>query len=144
MLGNLVGLIDSDYQGELMVSTWNRGSTPFTLTARAAGATGHRSVVQARFNVVEAFQRRLSGAPAASAVPASIERPAPAKLPAEQQHRMAATTDSRRLHAGGSDGTCSFDGLPGPKGIAISTRTTASWDLVWAGSPTEASAAPPW
>ncbi|MBT8607927.1 dUTP diphosphatase [Polynucleobacter paneuropaeus] len=31
VLGNLVGLIDSDYQGQLMVSTWNRGSTPFTL-----------------------------------------------------------------------------------------------------------------
>jgi len=31
VLGNLVGLIDSDYQGQLMVSTWNRGSTPFKL-----------------------------------------------------------------------------------------------------------------
>ena len=31
VLGNLVGLIDSDYQGQLMVSTWNRSSTPFTL-----------------------------------------------------------------------------------------------------------------
>jgi len=31
VLGNLVGLIDSDYQGELMVSTWNRGQTSFTL-----------------------------------------------------------------------------------------------------------------
>ena len=31
VLGNLVGLIDSDYQGELMISTWNRGSEPFTL-----------------------------------------------------------------------------------------------------------------
>ena len=31
VLGNLVGLIDSDYQGELMVSCWNRGSTPFTM-----------------------------------------------------------------------------------------------------------------
>lgn len=31
VLGNLVGLIDSDYQGQLMVSTWNRGSTAFTL-----------------------------------------------------------------------------------------------------------------
>ncbi|MAH31831.1 MAG: dUTP diphosphatase, partial [Marinobacter sp.] len=31
VLGNLVGLIDSDYQGELMVSCWNRGQTPFTI-----------------------------------------------------------------------------------------------------------------
>ena len=31
VLGNLVGLIDSDYQGELMVSCWNRGSQPFTI-----------------------------------------------------------------------------------------------------------------
>ncbi len=31
VLGNLVGLIDSDYQGPLMVSCWNRGSTPFTM-----------------------------------------------------------------------------------------------------------------
>ena len=31
VLGNLVGLIDSDYQGQLMISTWNRGATAFTL-----------------------------------------------------------------------------------------------------------------
>jgi dUTP pyrophosphatase len=31
VLGNLVGLIDSDYQGQLMVSCWNRGATPFTI-----------------------------------------------------------------------------------------------------------------
>ena len=31
VLGNLVGLIDSDYQGPLMVSCWNRGSAPFTI-----------------------------------------------------------------------------------------------------------------
>ena len=31
VLGNLVGLIDSDYQGQLMVSTWNRSNAPFTL-----------------------------------------------------------------------------------------------------------------
>ena len=32
VLGNLVGLIDSDYQGPLMVSCWNRGTTPFTVS----------------------------------------------------------------------------------------------------------------
>lgn len=32
VLGNLVGLIDSDYQGELMISTWNRGQTEFALS----------------------------------------------------------------------------------------------------------------
>ena len=32
VLGNLVGLIDSDYQGELMLSCWNRGNAPFTVT----------------------------------------------------------------------------------------------------------------
>ena len=31
MLGNLVGLIDSDYQGPLMVSCWNRGNAPYTI-----------------------------------------------------------------------------------------------------------------
>ena len=31
MLGNLVGLIDSDYQGQLMVSCWNRGQAPYSL-----------------------------------------------------------------------------------------------------------------
>ena len=35
VLGNLVGLIDSDYQGPLMVSCWNRGSTPFTVLPMA-------------------------------------------------------------------------------------------------------------
>ena len=33
VLGNLVGLIDSDYQGEVMISCWNRGQTPFTIEA---------------------------------------------------------------------------------------------------------------
>ena len=56
VLGNLVGLIDSDYQGELMVSCWNRGQTAFNI------AVGERiaqlvlvPVVQAPFEVVEAF-----------------------------------------------------------------------------------------
>lgn len=56
VLGNLVGLIDSDYQGELMVSCWNRGSAEFTVNV------GERiaqmvlvPVVQADFEVVSEF-----------------------------------------------------------------------------------------
>ena len=56
VLGNLVGLIDSDYQGELMISCWNRGSQPFRVEP------GERiaqlvvvPVVQVEFEVVEEF-----------------------------------------------------------------------------------------
>jgi dUTP pyrophosphatase len=56
VLGNLVGLIDSDYQGPLMVSCWNRGQEPFTLQPldRLAQLV-IIPVVQARFEVVERF-----------------------------------------------------------------------------------------
>ena len=57
VLGNLVGLIDSDYQGPLMVSCWNRGQAAYTIEP------GERiaqlvivPVVQARFNAVESFE----------------------------------------------------------------------------------------
>ncbi len=57
VLGNLTGLIDSDYQGQLFVSCWNRGAGAFTINP------GDRiaqmlivPVVQAEFNVVEDFQ----------------------------------------------------------------------------------------
>ena len=63
VLGNLVGLIDSDYQGELMVSCWNRGLSDFTI------AVGERiaqlvlvPVVQARFELVEQFDSSDRGA----------------------------------------------------------------------------------
>lgn len=63
VLGNLVGLIDSDYQGELMVSVWNRGQTTFRLES------GERlaqyvlvPVVQAEFEQVEEFEETLRGA----------------------------------------------------------------------------------
>lgn len=56
VLGNLVGLIDSDYQGELMISCWNRGNDCFTIQA------GERiaqlilvPVVQAQFSIVDNF-----------------------------------------------------------------------------------------
>jgi dUTP pyrophosphatase len=57
VLGNLVGLIDSDYQGPLMVSCWNRGTEPFELRPldRLAQLV-IVPVVQARFDVVEDFE----------------------------------------------------------------------------------------
>ncbi|PAU81761.1 dUTP diphosphatase [Halovibrio salipaludis] len=62
VLGNLVGLIDSDYQGELMVSCWNRGHSTFTIEP------GDRiaqfvvvPVVQADFRVVETFSASERG-----------------------------------------------------------------------------------
>jgi dUTP pyrophosphatase len=63
VLGNLVGLIDSDYQGELMVSTWNRGSTPFTLNPlERLAQLVIVPVVQARFNLVADFSASERGA----------------------------------------------------------------------------------
>jgi len=56
VLGNLVGLIDSDYQGQLMVSAWNRSDVPFTIEPMERIAQMVIvPVVQARFNVVEDF-----------------------------------------------------------------------------------------
>ena len=56
VLGNLVGLIDSDYQGELMVSAWNRSSTAFTLQPlERLAQLVIVPVVQAQFNVVDGF-----------------------------------------------------------------------------------------
>lgn len=56
VLGNLVGLIDSDYQGQLMVSTWNRGHAAFTLQPldRLAQLV-IVPVLQVSFNIVEEF-----------------------------------------------------------------------------------------
>lgn len=56
VLGNLVGLIDSDYQGPLMVSCWNRGSTAFTIEPlERIAQMVIVPVVQAQFRLVEAF-----------------------------------------------------------------------------------------
>jgi len=56
VLGNLVGLIDSDYQGQLMVSAWNRSSQPFVLQPMERLAQMVIvPVVQASFQVVEDF-----------------------------------------------------------------------------------------
>ena len=63
VLGNLVGLIDSDYQGQLMVSTWNRGHTTFTLQPmdRLAQLV-IVPVLQVGFNVVDEFASSERGA----------------------------------------------------------------------------------
>jgi len=62
VLGNLVGLIDSDYQGELMISCWNRGAQAFRIEP------GERiaqlvvvPVVQVEFEVVESFEESARG-----------------------------------------------------------------------------------
>ena len=56
VLGNLVGLIDSDYQGQLMVSVWNRSNISFTIEPMERIAQLMIvPVVQAEFNVVQAF-----------------------------------------------------------------------------------------
>lgn len=56
VLGNLVGLIDSDYQGQIFVSCWNRGKHPFTIEVGAKIAQMvFLPVVQAEFNIVDTF-----------------------------------------------------------------------------------------
>ena len=63
VLGNLVGLIDSDYQGQLMVSTWNRGQAPFTLNPMERLAQLIIvPVLQVGFNVVDDFDASERGA----------------------------------------------------------------------------------
>lgn len=62
VLGNLVGLIDSDYQGPLMVSAWNRGHEPFTIeTGIRLAQLVFLPVVQASFELVEEFQKSERG-----------------------------------------------------------------------------------
>ncbi|CAB3746584.1 dUTP diphosphatase [Paraburkholderia humisilvae] len=63
VLGNLVGLIDSDYQGQLMISTWNRGQTAFTLNPMERLAQlVIVPVAQAQFNIVDEFITSERGA----------------------------------------------------------------------------------
>ena len=62
VLGNLVGLIDSDYQGQLMVSAWNRSDVTFTIEPMERIAQlVILPVVQARFNVVTEFPASQRG-----------------------------------------------------------------------------------
>jgi dUTP pyrophosphatase len=63
VLGNLVGLIDSDYQGPLMVSAWNRSTTPYTLQPMERLAQlVVLPVAQVQFNLVEDFDTSARGA----------------------------------------------------------------------------------
>jgi dUTP pyrophosphatase len=62
VLGNLVGLIDSDYQGPLMVSCWNRGRAAFTIEPfERIAQLVVVPVVQAQFRVVESFETSERG-----------------------------------------------------------------------------------
>ena len=62
VLGNLVGLIDADYQGPLMVSCWNRGSAAFTVQPfERIAQLVIVPVVQAEFRVVESFDASERG-----------------------------------------------------------------------------------
>ena len=62
VLGNLVGLIDSDYQGQLMVSAWNRSDVPFTIEPMERIAQLMIvPVVQAEFNIVTEFAATQRG-----------------------------------------------------------------------------------
>src|SRR5215470_11848822 len=63
VLGNLVGLIDSDYQGQVFVSCWNRGREPFVVNPMERIAQlVVVPVVQVELNVVEAFDKSARGA----------------------------------------------------------------------------------
>ena len=62
VLGNLVGLIDSDYQGQIYVSCWNRGTEPFVIeVGERVAQMVFVPVVQAAFDVVEEFQTSPRG-----------------------------------------------------------------------------------
>jgi len=63
VLGNLVGLIDSDYQGQVYVSAWNRGANAFTIQpGERIAQMVILPVVRARFEVVEDFAASARGA----------------------------------------------------------------------------------
>lgn len=62
VLGNLVGLIDSDYQGELMVSCWNRGASTFTIEpGDRIAQLMFVPVIRAQFELVESFEETGRG-----------------------------------------------------------------------------------
>lgn len=62
VLGNLVGLIDSDYQGQLFVSVWNRGDKPFDIeVGERIAQLVLLPVIQAQFNIVDEFKQTQRG-----------------------------------------------------------------------------------
>jgi dUTP pyrophosphatase len=62
VLGNLVGLIDSDYQGQIFVSCWNRGDTAFTINiGERIAQMVFVPIVQVQFEQVETFEQSLRG-----------------------------------------------------------------------------------
>ena len=62
VLGNLVGLIDSDYQGQVLISVWNRGHEPFTIEpGERIAQLVFLPVFRPRFEVVEAFDETERG-----------------------------------------------------------------------------------
>ncbi|MFI3217640.1 MAG: dUTP diphosphatase [Methylococcales bacterium] len=62
VLGNLVGLIDSDYQGEILVSCWNRGTTAFTINVgERIAQMVFVPIVQVEFEQIEAFAQSSRG-----------------------------------------------------------------------------------
>lgn len=63
VLGNLVGLIDSDYQGQVFVSCWNRGGEPFSIEiGERIAQMVFVPVVRADFEIVDEFEQSLRGA----------------------------------------------------------------------------------
>lgn len=62
VLGNLVGLIDSDYQGELKISLWNRSAAPYTIEpGERVAQLVIMPVIQAQFSVVDEFDKSERG-----------------------------------------------------------------------------------
>jgi dUTP pyrophosphatase len=63
VLGNLVGLIDSDYQGQILISLWNRGNDPFALEpGDRIAQMMFVPIVHAEFELVDAFEESARGA----------------------------------------------------------------------------------
>ncbi len=63
VMGNLIGLIDSDYQGEVLISCWNRGAQPFAIeVGERVAQMVFVPVIQVQFEIVEEFKTSTRGA----------------------------------------------------------------------------------